>query len=319
MKLYASDSAVLPLKLDFISGKFPSNSCSEKLLREPEFSNYPRYKRYFEKVAGAYNYQIIRKRLFLPSLPSAFKGLKIVHISDIHAGNLKNMSAICKGVKMINEEKPDLIFFTGDFVNNSPYEMFSVADAFAKLKANMGVYAILGNHDYGDYKSQVKTNEINRNIQIIQDTYRYMGWNLLMNEGVVLNKKLQNLAIVGVENWSSVKRFPRYGDLVQAKEGIDKNICKILLTHDPSHWESKVVDIHSDIALTLSGHTHGFQFGIGFDEFKWSPAQYIHKHWKGLYRYNNQYLYVNTGFGFIGLPGRIGMPPEISVFNLMNS
>lgn len=269
-----------------------------------------------------YRYQVKRVNLTYPNLPSSFKGLKIVHISDIHSGSFSDKKAVMKGVEKIMKEKPDLILFTGDLVNNTSEEMNDYLDVFDKLKAPMGVYSTLGNHDYGDYASWETPDEKAANLKKLLDIQSELGWRLLMNEHVVLEKGTEQIALLGVENWSAKARFPKYGKLEDAYSGAEKYPFKILMSHDPSHWKAEVLEKYSDIDLTLSGHTHGMQFGVEIPGIKWSPVQYVYKEWSGLYEKQNvdnskgQKLYVNRGFGFIGYPGRVGILPEITLIEL---
>lgn len=263
-----------------------------------------------------YNYQIKRVKLSYDNLPVAFRGLKIVHISDIHSGSFNNKEAVMKGVYKIMKEKPDLIFFTGDLVNNLAEEMNDYMDVFDKLNAPLGVYSTLGNHDYGDYVNWNSAEDKKANLEKLKQVHASLGWRLLMNEHVVLEKGTDKIAVIGVENWSSKARFPKYGDLKKAHTGADAYPFKILLSHDPSHWKAQVLDEYPDIDLMLSGHTHGMQFGVEIPGFKWSPVQYVYKEWAGIYEKANQKLYVNRGFGFLGYPGRVGILPEITVLEL---
>jgi predicted MPP superfamily phosphohydrolase len=267
-------------------------------------------------ISGGYKYRVKKQKIYLQNLPSAFHNLKIAHISDIHAGNLLNKNAVEIGVDLLMNENPDIVFFTGDLVTYRTSEAEDLKNILSKIKAPFGVYAVLGNHDYGDYVIWESEKAKENNFNAIKIFYEEIGWQLLINECKIIEKDNEKIAIVGVENWSKKRRFPKYGNLNKAVKG-SKNIpIKLLLSHDPSHWEALVLPHHKDIAITFSGHTHGFQFGLGIKDWKWSPAQYFLKHWRGLYNSENQYLYVNTGFGFIGMPGRIGMPPEITIINL---
>ncbi|MEO5946229.1 MAG: metallophosphoesterase [Chitinophagaceae bacterium] len=270
-----------------------------------------------------YRYQVKRIKLSYANLPPSFKGLKIVHISDIHSGSFTNKQAVMKGVEKIMREKPDLILFTGDLVNNTSDEMENYMDVFDKLKAPMGVYSTLGNHDYGDYASWETPEEKTANLKKLLDIQSALGWRLLMNEHVVLEKGAEQIALLGVENWSAKARFPKYGKMEEAYSGAEKYPFKILMSHDPSHWKAEVLEKYPDIDLTLSGHTHGMQFGVEIPGFKWSPVQYVYKEWAGLYeklavdnKGKGQKLYVNRGYGFIGYPGRVGILPEITVIEL---
>jgi uncharacterized protein len=269
-----------------------------------------------------YNYQVKRLKLAFNNLPPAFKGLKVLHFSDVHSGSLNNKDAVIAGIDKMMKEKPDLILFTGDLVNNTADEMEELKEVFAKLKAPMGVFSTLGNHDYGDYVSWDDADEKGfsvlkkQNLDRLKQTHADMGWRLLMNENVHLEKGSEKIAIIGIENWSSKARFPKYGNLKKAYEGSETVPFKVLLSHDPSHWDAEVKGAYKDIDLTLSGHTHGMQFGVEVPGFKWSPVQYVYKQWAGLYEKEAQKLYVNRGFGFIGYPGRVGILPEITVIEL---
>jgi predicted MPP superfamily phosphohydrolase len=264
-----------------------------------------------------YNYQLNRIKLPFQNLPKAFKGLKIAHISDIHSGSFTNKEAVKKGVQKIMDQKPDLILFTGDLVNNRSDEMDDYIDVFKELKAPHGVYSILGNHDYGDYSQWNSPEEKKQNLEKLKQIFMALGWQLLLDENVVLDKEGDQIALIGVQNISGKSRFRSYGDLSKACNGLEKSQFKILMSHDPSHWDSEVLKNYSDINLTLSGHTHGMQFGVEIPRFKWSPVQYVYKQWAGLYNEGEQKLYVNRGFGFIGYPGRVGILPEISILELL--
>jgi predicted MPP superfamily phosphohydrolase len=223
---------------------------------------------------------------------------------------------VMHGVNMIMNEKPDLILFTGDLVNNTSEEMNDYMDVFSKLNAPMGVYSTLGNHDYGDYTHWNSREEKVANLERLKHIHSELGWRLLMNEHVALEKGEDKIALIGVENWSAKASFKKYGDLKKAYDGSAPYPFKILMSHDPSHWDAEVRRSYGDIDLMLSGHTHGMQFGIEIPGFKWSPVQYIYKQWAGLYQEGAQKLYVNRGYGFIGYPGRVGILPEITVFEL---
>ncbi|HMJ45680.1 MAG TPA: metallophosphoesterase [Ferruginibacter sp.] len=267
--------------------------------------------------SNKYNYQVKRVKLSFPNLPISFNGMKIVHISDIHSGSFTNKEAVSKGVKKILDEKADIILFTGDLVNDMASEMDTYQDLFSSLKAPLGVYSTFGNHDYGDYV-QWPNNGLTKsqNLENLKNVHAGMGWRLLMNEHVVLERGNEQIALIGIENWSSKARFPKHGRMDLAYPGSEKYPFKILMSHDPSHWESQVLSGYKDIDLMLSGHTHGMQFGVEVPGFKWSPVQYIYKQWAGLYESGSQKLYVNRGFGFIGYPGRVGVLPEITVIEL---
>lgn len=270
-------------------------------------------------ITNRYRYTIRRKQIHFANLPAAFRGMKIVQISDIHSGSFDNERAVMHGVEMIMKEKPDIIFFTGDLVNNRADEIQPYTHVFSKLSAPLGVYSILGNHDYGDYVQWPSAQAKKANLDRLKATHGAMGWRLLMNEHVLLQRGNDTIALLGIENWGARAGFPKYGDMSRAYAGLQQqNIpFKILLSHDPSHWDTQVVTDYPDIDLTLSGHTHGMQFGIEIPGFKWSPVKYVYKNWAGLYNQGRQHLYVNRGFGFLGYPGRLGILPEITVLELV--
>jgi uncharacterized protein len=268
----------------------------------------------FGIVSGAHDYRIKRTSLKLPNLPASFDGIKIVHISDIHSGSFFNKTAVKGGVEMVMKEKPDLIFFTGDLVNNEAEEVKEYIDVFNKLRAPLGVYSVTGNHDYGDYKNWASKEAKEQNFKDLIEAHRLLGFDLLMNEHRYIEQGGERLAILGIENWGA-GRFAKYGKLDLAHAGTEAPV-KILLSHDPSHWDAQVRPNYKDIDLMLSGHTHGFQFGVEIGDFKWSPSQYAYKQWAGLYQQDNQNLYVNRGFGYLGYPGRVGMPPELTILEL---
>jgi uncharacterized protein len=264
-----------------------------------------------------YRYQLKRQRLSYTNLPASFKGLKIVHISDIHSGSFTDKNAVMRGVQKIMNEKPDLILFTGDLVNNRTDEMDGYMDVFDKLKAPFGVYSVLGNHDYGDYMEWDSPEEKAANLAKMKGVHATLGWRLLMNEHVVLERGGDKIVVMGIENWSAKARFPKYGNMKKAYEGADAYPFKILMSHDPSHWDAEVTKTYPDIDLMLAGHTHGMQFGVEIPGFKWSPVQYVYPKWAGLYEEGAQKLYINRGYGFIGYPGRLGILPEITVLELV--
>ncbi len=266
-------------------------------------------------ISGVYDYQVKHRTLYLPNLPKAFDGIKLGQISDIHSGSFYNKRAVTGGVEMLMKEKPDFIFFTGDLVNSRTNEMNGYQDIFNKVKAPLGVYSSLGNHDYGDYAYWPTEQAWNKNFQDILDTHKNMGWDLLRNENRRLKVNGEEIGILGVENWGSLSRFPKRGRLDLATKNTDDLPVKLLLSHDPSHWRAQVLD-HPDIDVMFAGHTHGMQFGVQTQYFQWSPIQYIYKEWAGLYREGKQQLYVNVGYGFLGYPGRLGMLPEITIFEL---
>ena len=266
--------------------------------------------------SNKYNYNLRRVVLNYNNLPQAFRGLKIVHLSDIHTGSFMDKQAVQRGIDKVMNEKPDLILFTGDLVNDRAVEMIEYMDVFNQLKAPMGVYSILGNHDYGDYAQWSSREEKAANLERLKAIHGEVGWKLLMNENVIFEKNNQHLALIGIENWSAKGNFPKYGRMSEAYTGTENVPFKILMSHDPSHWDAEVRTKYTDIDLMLAGHTHGMQFGVEVPGFRWSPVQYMYKQWAGLYQEGNQRLYINRGFGFIGYPGRVGILPEITVITL---
>lgn len=268
-------------------------------------------------VKGAYNYKVRRVQLCLPHLPEVFEGLKILQISDVHSGSFTDKDAVYRGIQMIQNEQADVVFFTGDLVNNRTDEFYPWQDLFAEIKAPMGVFSTFGNHDYGDYVSDWPSPEAKiKNLADLASAHKDMSWNLMRNEHALIEKQGKKLAIIGVENWGDRGRFQKFGNIEKAMYHMPDAPVKLLLSHDPSHFDTIVSKQHPDIDVTFSGHTHGFQFGVELGSFKWSPSQYIYPHWAGLYRAGSQQLYVNRGFGFLGYPGRVGIMPEISVFTL---
>lgn len=275
---------------------------------------------FFYGISNRYNYRVRKIKMKFDSLPVAFKGLKILQISDIHTGSFDNHAAVAHGIQRVMDQKADIIFFTGDLVNNHAKEVDEkYQEIFSRLKAPMGVYSTLGNHDYGDYVQWETKQEKIDNLNTLKGIHASMGWRLLMNEHLVFERGNDKIALVGIENWSAKANFPKYGDMAKAYTGLpEKNIpFKILLSHDPSHWEAQVLPEYKDINLMLSGHTHGMQFGIDSKWLKWSPVQYMYKQWAGQYQQGGQSLYVNRGFGFLGYPGRLGILPEITVIELV--
>ncbi len=262
---------------------------------------------------GKYQYTVHKIEIKLPHLPEIFDGFKIVQISDIHSGSFDSKDKVLLGIDMINDLQPDIVCFTGDLVNSEKDEIIPFIDLFASIKARDGKYAVLGNHDYvGIYRSS--------NPQLYTaDLFRYfemMGFELLNNEHRILTKDGESLNLIGVENWGESRWFPKEGDIEKATEGLSSDAVNILLSHDPTHWGNIVKELPFHVDLTLSGHTHGFQFGVKWANFEWSPASLRYKHWAGLYREGSKYLYVNRGFGFLGFPGRVGMWPEITEITL---
>jgi len=267
---------------------------------------------------GKYNYKVLSYNLEFEDLPDAFDGFKITQISDIHSGSFDNQTKVQYGVDLVNQQKSDLVLFTGDLVNNRADEIKPWIKIFNKIKAEFGVFSILGNHDYGDYMRWESPAAKRKNMEDLYDAHNDMGWDLLLNESRFIEKDGDRLAIIGVENWGS--GFKKAGDLNKALNKVSEKDFKILLTHDPSHWEAQVIPHPFKIHLTLSGHTHGMQFGIEIPGIiKWSPAKWRYKQWAGVYGENKQYLNVNRGFGYLAYPGRVGMWPEVSVITLSKS
>jgi predicted MPP superfamily phosphohydrolase len=266
--------------------------------------------------SNKYNYKVRRVKLAFKNLPPAFKGLKILQVSDIHSGSFTDKAAVKRGVDMALKQNADIILFTGDLVNDKADEMHDYMDVFDKLKAPMGVYSTLGNHDYGDYTSWPSAEAKKANLERLKQVHGELGWRLLMNEHVILERNNQQIALIGIENWSAFGNFPKYGRMDLAYPGTEKYPLKILMSHDPSHWDAEVRPKYPDIDLMLSGHTHGMQFGVENPYFKWSPVQWFYKEWADLYEQGSQKLYVNRGYGFIGYPGRVGIMPEITVIEL---
>ncbi|MFT6993933.1 MAG: putative MPP superfamily phosphohydrolase, partial [Maribacter sp.] len=265
---------------------------------------------------GKYNFKVLKYTLEFDDLPDAFDGYRITQISDIHSGSFDNRKMVEYGVSLINQQKSDTILFTGDMVNNMTEEMKPWADLFATLEAKDGKYSVLGNHDYGDYIPWATTELKSQNLQDLKDLQKKMGFDLLLNEHRYLTKGEDKIALVGVENWGK-GGFKKAGDLQKAVSNISEQDFKILMSHDPSHWEAEVVPDEKHFHLTLSGHTHGMQFGIEIPGWiKWSPAKWRYKHWAGIYKEQGQFINVNRGFGFLGYPGRVGIWPEITVITL---
>jgi predicted MPP superfamily phosphohydrolase len=266
-------------------------------------------------IQGKYNYKVLKYQLRFKDLPDAFDGFTITQISDIHSGSFTNREKIQYGVDLINEQKSDLMLFTGDIVNNKADEMDNWIDVFSQLKAKEGKYSILGNHDYGDYMDWKDPQDKINNFQDVKRIHEKIGFDLLLDEHRYLEKDGQKIALVGVENWG--KGFNQAGDLEKASANINKDDFKILMSHDPSHWEHVVKKDDFNYQLTLSGHTHGLQMGIEIPGwFKWSPSKFAYKQWAGLYEEHGRYINVNRGFGYHAFPGRVGIWPEITVIEL---
>jgi predicted MPP superfamily phosphohydrolase len=266
--------------------------------------------------SGLYDYHVKRHTLYLPNLPKAFDGLRLGQISDIHSGSFYNPRAVRGGVEMLMHEKADLIFFTGDLVNKITPEMRDYQDIFSKIKAPLGVFSSLGNHDYGDYADWPNEAAKQKNFNDLVTIHKNLGWDLLRNENRRLKIGNDEIGILGVENWGAIHRFPRRGRMDLTVKNTNDLPVKLLLSHDPSHWRAQVLPEYPQIDMVFAGHTHGMQMGVQTEHFQWSPVQYIYNEWAGFYREGAQQLYVNVGYGFIGIPGRVGILPEITIFEL---
>lgn len=266
-----------------------------------------------------YQFMVTENKIKINNIPSGIKGFKIVQISDMHLGSWTTQKPLVQAVEMINAINADIVVFTGDLVNFSTKEAFRFEDTLKQLKAKKGVFTILGNHDYGEYVKWPDEESKQKNMDDLYSFYHRIGWKMLNNKTEVLNINGDNLALIGVENWGANPRFPKLGNIDKAIEGVENTDVNILLSHDPTHWENVILPGNYNIDLTLSGHTHGFQFGYESEKFKWSPAKWMYKHWAGLYTDSDsgKYLYVNRGIGSIGYPGRIGILPEITVLELV--
>jgi len=265
---------------------------------------------------GKYNYRVIKQRIFFPDLPDAFDGFTITQISDVHSGSFDNPDKINYAIDLVNEQNSDMILFTGDIVNTDAKEMHPWIDTFKRIKKHeYGKYSVLGNHDYGEYVTWPSEAAKEENFQAIKDLYGQIDFKLMLNEHTFIEKGTDKIALIGVENWGT--NFKKAGDVNLASANLTKEDFKILMSHDPSHWDCEVQNHPKHFQLTLSGHTHGFQFGIEIPGvIKWSPIQYVYKHWAGLYENLGRYIYVNRGFGFHAYSGRVGIMPEITVLEL---
>ena len=268
----------------------------------------------YAMVRGKYDYKVHKETIYFDELPEAFDGFTITQISDIHSGSFDNTAAVQRGIDLANAQKSDLFVFTGDLVNNAAWEIEQYIPNFKQLKAPYGQYSILGNHDYGDYIQWDSEAEKAANLDKLKQHHKELGYRLLLDENVELEKDGQKISLIGVQNWG--RGFIQIGDLDKALKGVDENAFKILLSHDPTHWEDKVRFNTTNIDLTLAGHTHGAQFGVETAGFRWSPVQYRYLDWAGLAHHNNRYLYVNRGFGFLAFSGRLGIWPEVTVITL---
>jgi predicted MPP superfamily phosphohydrolase/drug/metabolite transporter superfamily protein YnfA len=266
------------------------------------------------RTAG--NFKVHTVKLTLKGMPDAFKGFKIVQVSDIHTGSFFSHDRMEEAVSEILEQNADIVVFSGDLVNNRTDECYEYMDILAKIQAPLGVYSTLGNHDYGDYEGWATKEEKTQNFQEMLDVHKKLGWNLMMNEHKIFERNGEKIALLGVENWGANLRFPKYGRMNLAYPGTEDVPVKILISHDPSHWEAEVLKDYPEIQLMMAGHTHGFQFGVEIPGIKWSPSQWVYKQWAGLYENSGRYLYVNRGLGCIGYMGRVGIRPEITVFEL---
>lgn len=271
-----------------------------------------------------YDFKVRKKIVELPNLPDVFRGFRIVQVSDIHLGSWLSKNELREAVQIINDLNPDVVFFTGDLVNYSTDEAYPFEDILKRINSNYGVYSILGNHDYGDYKRWKDPKDKEQNLTDMYRLHERIGWKLLRNSNDIIHRGSDQIAILGVENWGSMKRFQKFGDLDKSIKGAEKSPVKLLLSHDPSHWQLKVSESKHTVDVTFAGHTHGAQFGIEIPGVRWSPSQYIYKYWAGLYSDVNkvsgrpQHLYVNRGLGSIGYPGRVGILPEITLVELQS-
>jgi predicted MPP superfamily phosphohydrolase len=270
----------------------------------------------FGIISGAHDYRIRRVQVPLKNLPRAFHGIRIAQLSDIHSGSFFNKTAVKGGVEMLMKEKPDIAFFTGDLVNDQAREVKDYIDIFNKVKAPLGVHSTLGNHDYGDYVKWASPQAKMNNLADLKKAHQLMGWNLMLDENRAIKVNGEEIGLIGIQNWGT-GNFGKYGNLAKAYQGTDDYPVKILLSHDPSHWRAQVLSKYKDIDLAFAGHTHGMQFGVEIGKVKWSPVQFRYKEWAGLYEEDDQYLYVNRGFGYLGYPGRVGILPEITILELV--
>jgi uncharacterized protein len=269
-------------------------------------------------VRGAYKYRVHKVKVPSKNIPDEFDGFKIVQLSDIHVGSFMSSDPLKKAFDIVMQQNADMILFTGDLVNNVATETQGHEEQFSRLKAKHGVYSVLGNHDYGDYVEWESKAAKEKNLSDLKDKHAAFGWKLMMNEHVAIEKNGAKIGLLGIENWGGSLRFPRYGKMDEAHKGTEEYPFKILMSHDPSHWDKQVLTEYRDVDLTLSGHTHGMQLGIEIPglNIQWSPVKYIYKNWAGLYKQDDQFLYVNRGLGFLGYPGRLGIWPEITVIEL---
>ena len=310
-------------KNKIISGKEPLNaiSRSEFMMKAALIAaSVPAVALTWGIISGAHDYHIRRIRLVVKNLPKAFHGMTIAQISDIHTGSFFNRTAVKGGVEMLLKEKADMVFFTGDLVNDRANEVRDYINIFDKIKAPFGVFSTLGNHDYGVYKRWSSPQAETQNMNDLKQAHKVMGYDLLIDEHRIITLGGEKLAIIGVGNISATESiFYEKGNLGKARKGTEDAPVKLLLSHDPTHWDKEVNSVFTDIDVMFSGHTHGGQFGVNVGDKTYSPAQLTYKQWAGLYHKGEQQLYVNRGFGYLGYPGRVGMPPEITVFELSAS
>ena len=286
-------------QLGLLAGALPAATLSYGILRNP------------------YRYRLHEVDVPIEGLSPKHEGLRIVQISDIHSGSFFRKEPIREGIALINDQGADLVAFTGDLVNSRATEIEPYIDLFSRIRSRYGTYSIIGNHDYGDYVAGWGPEEKATNWARLEANHAALGWDLLRNEHRLLDIDGEPLAIIGTENWSTIGRFPKTGDLSRAYAGAEAAATKILLSHDPTHWDAQVRPDYPDIALQLAGHTHGFQFGVEAEWLRWSPSQYVYEQWAGLYTEGRQHLYVNRGFGFLGYPGRVGILPEVTLLRLV--
>ena len=278
-------------------------------------ASIPFFSLVYGMVANATNFKIRKVKLPLPNLPDSFEGFRIVHISDIHTGSFTSTEPLERAVNLINEQKADAVFFTGDLVNDICDETLPYLNILNKIKATHGVFSIFGNHDYGDYYNWQNEDDKKKNLENLKHVHQQLGWDLLLDEYRHIEKNGERISVIGIQNCGAMG-FSNYGSIKKATENLDYSPVNILLSHDPSYWKKEITKNYPQIDITLSGHTHGMQFGVEIPGFKWSPVQYIYKEWADLYSVKKQYLYVNRGLGFIGYPGRVGILPEITVMEL---
>ena len=264
---------------------------------------------------GRYNFKVVNHEIGFKDLPESFDGYTITHLSDFHCGSFESRSKLKYAIDLVNEQNSDLIAFTGDFVNNTYTEILPWIDEFKKINSKDGKFSILGNHDYGDYYDWGNEENKKLGFKKLIEIQNELGFKVLRDESVHIKKNNEKISLVGVENWGD--GFKKKGDIDKAINGLYESDFKIVLSHDPSHWDKILVDHNEKFNLTLSGHTHGMQFGIEIPGFiKWSPVKYRYKYWAGLYERSNQFINVNRGFGVLGFPGRVGIWPEITVIKL---